>query len=211
MTAGCGGIAHGRLCSASEVLARTVALSAIWLLLALLASAIGAPRPADAATDVLTEVHPTVPTRALHPAKGTSTGLPLPRFVSLFSDDVNVRVGPGLQYPIEWVYKRRYLPVEVEREFDAWRLVRAPDGGRGWVHESTISGVRTFVVISGAHKLRRSAASNAPVVAVLDEGVVGTIRHCKKESDWCRVAVHGYRGYLPRDDFWGSFQGEEVR
>lgn len=211
MTARRGRIQHERLRSGGGAITRTVTVSTIYLLLGLLVCATGVSWPADAATDILTEVHPTVPTRPAHPAKGTSTGLPLPRFVSLFSDDVNVRVGPGFQYPIEWVYKRRYLPVEVEREFDVWRLVRAPDGGRGWVHESTIAGLRTFIVVGGTHKLRRRAISDAPVVAVLDEGVIGTIRRCKKDSDWCRVKVDGYSGYLPRNDFWGSFQGEEVR
>ena len=67
-----------------------------------------------------------------NPDKGSVTGLPLPRFVSLRTDEVNLRTGPGMQYPIEWLYKRRGLPVEVEREFDVWRLVVDPDGVKGW-------------------------------------------------------------------------------
>ncbi|MGH7057027.1 MAG: SH3 domain-containing protein [Acetobacteraceae bacterium] len=177
-----------------------------------LALAAGAPWHAHAAPapDIMAEAKPSVPKRAAHPDQGTATGYPLPRFVSLFSDDVNMRVGPGFQYPIEWVYKRRHLPVEIEREFNVWRLVRAPDGGRGWVHKSTTCGVRTFIVVGSAHKLRRKAAPDAAVVAVLDKGVIGTIRRCKKGSDWCRVEADGHRGYLPRQDFWGSFQGEAV-
>lgn len=145
-----------------------------------------------------------------HPSKGTNTGLPIPRFISLLTDEVNMRVGPGFQYPIEWVYKREGLPVEVEREFDVWRLVLAPDGGRGWVHEATVSGTRTFVVTGGDRILRRQPNDQAATVAMLQMGVIGVIRRCKAGEAWCEVSVGGERGYLPRADFWGTFPGEAV-
>jgi SH3-like domain-containing protein len=145
-----------------------------------------------------------------HPFKGSSTGLPIPRFISLLTDDVNMRVGPGFQYPIEWVYKRRGLPVEVEREFDVWRLVLAPDGGRGWVHEATVSGTRTFIVTGGDRILRRQPNDQAATVAMLQMGVIGVIRRCKAGDAWCEVSADGKRGYLPRADFWGTFPGEAV-
>lgn len=182
------------------------------LLVAAAGCAVAAIRAGNAATpqDVLAEKNPAVPAMPAHFEKGTATGLKLPRFISLLSDDVNMRVGPGFQYPIEWVYRRRGLPIEVEREFDVWRLVRAPDGGRGWVHESTVSGVRTFIVVGGEHDLRRAPAEKAAVVAVLDAGVIGTIRRCKAADEWCQVQVEGRRGYLRREDFWGTFAGEVV-
>ncbi len=83
------------------------------------------------------------------PAKGSNTGLPLPRFASLKTDEVNLRTGPGLRYPIEWVYKRRDLPVEIQREFEVWRLVADQEGVKGWVHQATLVGRRTFVVVGG--------------------------------------------------------------
>ena len=66
------------------------------------------------------------------PGKGSNTGLPVPRFVSLRSDEVNVRAGPGFQYPVNWVYQRAGLPVEIIGEFNVWRQILAPDGGTGW-------------------------------------------------------------------------------
>lgn len=182
------------------------------LLVAAVGCAVAAASAGRAATteDVLAEKSPAVLAMPAHFDKGTATGLPLPRFISLLSNDVNMRVGPGFQYPIEWVYKRRGLPIEVEREFDVWRLVRAPDGGRGWVHESTVSGVRTFIVVGGDQDLRRAPAEKAPVMAVLDAGVIGVIRRCKAEDDWCQVQVEGRSGYLRREDFWGTFAGEAV-
>ncbi len=142
--------------------------------------------------------------------KGPSTGLKIPRFISLLTDEVNMRIGPGFQYPIEWVYHRQGLPVEVEREFDVWRLVLAPDGGRGWVHEATISGTRTFVVTGGDRILRRQPDNSAPAVAVLKLGAIGAIRSCKAGASWCEVSIDGDRGFLRRADFWGTFPGEAV-
>ncbi len=152
----------------------------------------------------------TLPTRPAEPDKGASTGLPLPRFVSLISGDVNMRVGPGFQYPIEWVYRERGLPVVVEREFDVWRLVLAPDGGRGWMHEATLSGTRMFLVSGGTRTLRRRPESNAPVMAVLQAGVIGQILRCGAANEWCSVEVDGRRGYLRRNEFWGTFPDEAV-
>ncbi|GAN53475.1 SH3 domain-containing protein [Tanticharoenia sakaeratensis] len=90
---------------------------------------------------------PPAPLPAPPPAdKGTNTGLPLPRFAAMRADEVNMRAGPGDRYPIQWVYHRRGLPVEIEREFDVWRLVEDSDGQKGWVHQATLVGERTFVI-----------------------------------------------------------------
>lgn len=143
-------------------------------------------------------------------AKGTVTGLPVPRWASLRTDEVNLRVGPGQRYPIEWVYKRRDLPVQILREFELWRLVEDQDLIKGWVHQATLVGRRNFVVTGGERTLRGSPEDAAPVVAQLKPGVVGGIRSCKPSSDWCEVQVQDYRGFLKRSEFWGTFSGEAV-
>jgi SH3-like domain-containing protein len=143
-------------------------------------------------------------------AKGSNTGLPLPRFAALRSDEVNLRAGPGTRYPIEWIYKRRELPVEIEREFEVWRLIRDPDGVKGWVHQATLTGRRSFIVIGGDATLRREAQDTASAVAVLKPGVIGHIRSCVTASDWCQVQAGDYRGYLKRGQFWGTTPGEIV-
>jgi SH3-like domain-containing protein len=141
-------------------------------------------------------------------SKGSASGLPVPRFVALRSDEVNLRAGPGTRYPIEWVYKRRELPVEIEREFEVWRLVRDPDGIKGWVHQATLTGRRSFMVTGSDATLRRDAQDSAAAVAVLKAGVIGHIRSCAANSDWCQVQTGDYRGYLKRSEFWGALPGE---
>jgi SH3-like domain-containing protein len=143
-------------------------------------------------------------------SKGSATSLPLPRFAALRSDEVNLRAGPGTRYPIEWVYKRRELPVQIQREFEVWRLVQDPDGIKGWVHQATLTGRRSFIVGAGDATLRRDAQDGAAAVAILKPGVVGHVRACQGTSDWCQVQVGDLRGFLRRSQFWGTLAGETV-
>ncbi len=145
------------------------------------------------------------------PAVGSNTGLPVPRFVSLRSDDVNVRAGPGFQYPVNWVYKRAGLPVEIIGEFNVWRHIIAPDGGTGWLHEATIRARRTFYVTATQAMLYSAPRQGANVVAYLDKGVTGDILHCDGDSAFCKVKAGHKSGYLARTDFWGTFPGETVK
>ncbi|MGI3777448.1 MAG: SH3 domain-containing protein [Janthinobacterium lividum] len=149
------------------------------------------------------------------PDKGSNTGLPLPRWSALRTEEVNLRTGPGTRYPIDWVYKRRDLPVKVEREFDVWRLVALPDGTRGWVSGATLVTHRTFSVndaaTAPARAMRAAAGEDAAVVARLKPGVIGRIRACDAGAAWCQVQVGEYRGWLRRDAFWGTDPGEAVQ
>ncbi len=142
--------------------------------------------------------------------KPVGSGLPLPRFAALRSDDVNLRAGPGTRYPIDWVYQRRDLPVEIEREFEVWRLVKDPDGTRGWVHQATLTGRRTFMVQGADATLRADPKDDAAAVATLKAGVIGRIRSCEAGSAWCRLQVGDYRGYLKRSQFWGVLPDEVI-
>src|SRR5438552_5136033 len=88
----------------------------------------------------------------------------LPRFVSLRSDQVNLRVGPGENYPIEWVLTRKEMPVEIVREFQHWRLIRDWQGTEGWVHERMLTGKRAVLVKGGIRTLHRQPDPASPAV-----------------------------------------------
>ena len=138
--------------------------------------------------------------------------MPLPRYASLRTDDVNFRAGPGTRYPIEWVYKRRDLPVEIEREFDVWRLVRDPENNRGWVHTATLAARRTLIVTGRADQVLRAAPrDDAAPVAKLEPGVIGRVRGCEAATDWCQVQVKDYKGWMKREAFWGTKPGEAIQ
>lgn len=143
--------------------------------------------------------------------KGSNTNLPLPRFAALRSDDVNFRSGPGTRYPIDWVYKRRDLPVEIEREFDLWRLVRDPLGNKGWVNQATLTGRRTAVIAGAERVLRQAADDAAGPVAKLKVGVILRLRTCEAGSQWCQAQIGDYRGYIRRSEIWGVTPDEVVQ
>jgi SH3-like domain-containing protein len=136
------------------------------------------------------------------------TGLPLPRFVSLRAAEVNLRTGPGVRYPIDWVYQRRGLPVEVIDEFETWRRIRDHEGTTGWVHQSMLDGRRSLMVAGEARLLRRTPEPGAPGVARLEAGVIGRLEGC--EGDWCRVTVERFAGWLRRGEVFGLYPGETV-
>jgi SH3-like domain-containing protein len=142
-------------------------------------------------------------------AGSASTGLAVPRYVSLRSDEVNLRTGPGVRYPIEWVLQHRHMPVEVLAEFETWRKIRDFQGTEGWVHESMLSGRRYAVVTGAVRSLHRDPEPPSPVVARLEPGVVAEIVECRK--DWCRLDSDGYKGWLTRADFWGVYPNEAVK
>ena len=158
------------------------------------------------------------PTPPPQPTTGSATGLPLPRFAALRSDEVNMRVGPSTSYPIEWTYQRRDLPVQIIGEFQLWRRIRDAEGAEGWVHSSTLAGRRTVLIRPGAPSgegqevtLRRRAEEGAPAVARLRPGVIARVRECEAGNAWCELQVSGHRGFLRRTEVWGVGAEEEVK
>ncbi|SFR99681.1 SH3 domain-containing protein [Yoonia litorea] len=144
---------------------------------------------------------------AAGPAIGPETNLPLPRFVSLRASEANVRRGPSLSHRIDWVFKRRDMPLQVIAEYGHWRRVIDRDGQGGWVHFRMLSGARTAIVM-GAEQipLRARPEDNAIETALLEPGVIGRLGEC--DPDWCRLSAGGYRGWVHRSALWGIGEAE---
>lgn len=143
---------------------------------------------------------------------GKVSGLPLPRFVSLKSDRVNLREGPSKDQRTTWVFERAGLPVEVTAEFDTWRKVRNSEGTEGWVLHSLLSGRRTVLVAPWkkdqifALFSRPNATSAA--AARLQPGVIANVRTC--DGTWCRVSGEGFDGYIEQTNLWGVYPNEKI-
>jgi len=135
------------------------------------------------------------------------SGLPIPRFVSLSSSKVNMRTGPGVRYPVAWVYRRAGLPLMVTGEYQYWRKVRDIDGAEGWIHKSLLSGRRTAMVQDGIQTLRSDPSEAARVVARAEAGVIAMLVACA--GPWCRVETDEHGGWLPRPAIFGTFPNED--
>ena len=144
--------------------------------------------------------------------KGPMTGLPVPRYVSLKSDRVNLREGPSKEHRSSWVFERAGLPVEVTAEFDTWRKIRDSEGSEGWVLHSLLSGRRTALVAPWKKEqtmpLYRQPRADAEVVANLQSGVIGSVKKC--DGQWCRIYGDGFDGYEQQSNLWGVYPGEQV-
>ncbi|PWW00149.1 SH3-like domain-containing protein [Hoeflea marina] len=156
------------------------------------------------------------PVHAQTAARGAS-GLPLPRFVSLKAQRVNLRIGPGRDYAVSWLYTRAGVPVEIIQEYDNWRRVRDADGTEGWIYQSLLSGERTAVAApwkrnSGPDtyvQMHREARLNANVVAQLEPGVVVTMKECN--GQWCKAETDGVDGWISQGEVWGAYPGEAFK
>ena len=144
-------------------------------------------------------------------------GLPLPRFVTLKSKRVNLRIGPGTDYAASWMYLKAGLPVEIIQEYDNWRQIRDADGTEGWVNQSLLSGSRAAIAapwMKGKGKsvfvnMRREPQSSATIVAKLEPGVMIHIGECN--GDWCHADADGAEGWVAQSEIWGAYPGEAFK
>ena len=143
---------------------------------------------------------------------GSVSGLPVPRYVSLKSDRVNLREGPSKDHRTTWVFQRAGLPVEITAEFETWRKIRDSEGSEGWVLHSLLSGRRTALVAPWKKDivlpLRRAASPDAIVVANLQPNVLANVKRC--DGNWCRVFGDSFDGYIEETNLWGVYPGEHV-
>ncbi len=147
---------------------------------------------------------------AMLPAQAADKStLPVPRFVTLRSDKVNVRTGPGEQYPIDWVFTRKDMPVEIVAEFNHWHRIRDIEGTEGWVQERMVTGKRAVIVRGQQRVLRERPSGDAAIVARAEPGVIAKLLEC--QPGWCRVEAAAVSGWLKREEIWGVYPGEVIQ
>jgi SH3-like domain-containing protein len=145
-------------------------------------------------------------------AAGSVSGLPVPRFVSLKSDLVNVRSGPNKDQEVRWVYTRAGMPVEITAEFENWRRIRDWEGAEGWVYHSLLSGRRSAVVVpiskDNLVPLYASPDAKATETARLQSGVLGVLKSCN--GTWCEFSGKNFDGWVRQERLWGAYPNEKI-
>ncbi|WP_414524251.1 SH3 domain-containing protein [Pseudochelatococcus sp. G4_1912] len=146
---------------------------------------------------------------------GSNSKLPVPRYVSLKSDRVNLRAGPAKDHRTLWVYQRAGLPVEITAEFATWRRIRDSEGAEGWVLHSLLSGRRTALVApwdrdknKDPNPLYERASDSSKIQAHLQPAVIVSIDTC--DGTWCKVSVRNIKGYIQQNRLWGVYPNETI-
>jgi SH3-like domain-containing protein len=144
------------------------------------------------------------------PAQLGPSGFPIPRFVTLKAEKVNVRKGPSSDHPVAWVFQSKGLPVEIIAEFETWRRIRDSEGAEGWILQNMLSGKRNALIAPWRKDqftaLYYGASKQSAVIANLAAGAMGDIKSC--DGNWCNVNVGGYSGYVEQSMIWGAYPGE---
>jgi SH3-like domain-containing protein len=141
-----------------------------------------------------------------------TSGLPVPRFVSIKADRVTVRGGPDKDHDVAWIYTRVGWPVEITAEFENWRRVRDSDGSEGWVYHSLLSGKRMAAVQlkskTDLAPLYAKPDAQGVVSAQLQQGVLGAVKRCA--GGWCHIAGEGFDGWIQQNQLWGVYPDEKI-
>ena len=131
------------------------------------------------------------------------------RFASIRANDVNVRAGPGVRYPVKWKFVQRHAPIEVIAQYDTWRKIRDWEGGEGWVHRAMLEYKRSLILTGVQKTMRRRPSDSAPAIARLSTKMIVLVKRC--DLDWCYVSAHDHEGWISRKGLWGLYPQETIR
>ena len=135
-----------------------------------------------------------------------ASGYPLPRFMSLDDPKTNMRTGPGMEYPIDWIYHKDSYPLKVIAEYGYWRKVVDVDKSTGWILRSLLSLNRSALIINGSQELVKSLENPDKITVIAEEDVIGRLLQC--QETWCEMEVGGFKGWLKKVNIWGALQNE---
>ena len=125
-------------------------------------------------------------------------------FLSLKNNEVNLRQGPSFEYPIKFIYKKKYLPIEVLDESETWRKIRDFENNSGWIHISQLSKKKSAINIKKNSILyKKSTIFSKPIVR-LESGRLVLIKKCKIK--WCKVISGTYVGWIYKSSLWGKIK-----
>ncbi len=121
-------------------------------------------------------------------------------FVSLKKDKVNVRYGPGLDYPIKYIYKKKFLPVKVIDKKENFRKIIDHKKNSGWVHRIMLQKSKSLIATSEKILFKKPTKYSEPL-AKLEKGRLLIFKKCVK--DWCNIKSDQYSGWISKNNLWG--------
>ncbi len=126
------------------------------------------------------------------------------RFLSLKNNEVNLRQGPSFEYPIKFIYKKKFLPIEVLDKSETWIKIRDFENNSGWIHTSQVSKKKSAICKKNNSVLYKKPTIFSKPLAKLEIGRLVLIKKCKVK--WCKITTGGFKGWVFKSSLWGKLK-----
>ena len=123
-------------------------------------------------------------------------------YLILKNNEVNVRYGPGFDYPIKYVYKKKYLPIKVIDKKENFRRIIDFKNNSGWIHTSQLKKGKSLILLEDQILFSKPTRHSKPILKIA-KGRLLLIKKCKKK--WCRVKTQNYLGWIIINNVWGKY------
>jgi len=121
-------------------------------------------------------------------------------FVSLKKNKVYVRYGPGKNYPIKYIYEKKFLPIKVIDKKDNFRRIIDHKKNSGWIHQIMLRKLNSLIVLEEKIVFKKNSKFSKPLVK-LEKGRLVIIKKCL--PNWCRIETGNYSGWIETKNVWG--------
>ena len=126
------------------------------------------------------------------------------KFLSLKNNEVNLRQGPSFEYPVKFIYKKKYLPIEILDKSETWRKIKDFENNSGWIHASQLSKKKSAICQKNNSVLYKKPTIFSKPIAKLEIGRLVLIKKCKEK--WCKISSGDYSGWISKIFLWGKFK-----
>ena len=123
-------------------------------------------------------------------------------FLTLKKNEVNLRQGPSLEYPIKLIYKKKYLPVIILDKSGPFRKIKDFENNTGWIHVALLTKKKSAINIKNNSVLYKKPTIYSKPIAKLESGRLVLIKKCK--AKWCRISSGDYKGWIVKNALWGK-------
>ena len=122
-------------------------------------------------------------------------------YLTLRNDQVNLRQGPSLNYPIKLVYNKKFLPILIKDKSGNFRKVLDHENNSGWIHISQLSKKKAALsILNELIVFQKPSIYSKPLVK-LEIGRLCLVKKCK--NNWCKIKTGGYSGWVEKQNLRG--------
>ena len=124
-------------------------------------------------------------------------------FLTLKYNRVKVRQGPSFEYPVKFIYKKKYLPIKIIDNKDNFRKITDLKNNNGWIHISQLAKKKSAINIHNLSIIFKKPNIYSQPMAKLEKGKIVIVKKCKE--DWCKIITNDYKGWIFKNYLWGNF------